>query len=160
GGLSRDGTLREPKLGLLDYMLRSFDPHGIRDLVFVPVGINYDRTLEDRTLLRELEPDVQRPSRRGALTTTARFLGRNLALMIRSRWHRSGYACVNFGTPISARDYLEEREIDFRAMSRDQRASYMAALGQELMVAVGSVIPVLPVSVLATVFADPPAEGL
>ena len=30
GGLSRDGRLREPKLGLLDYMLKSFDPQGRR----------------------------------------------------------------------------------------------------------------------------------
>ena len=28
GGLSRDGRLREPKLGLYDYMLKSFDPAG------------------------------------------------------------------------------------------------------------------------------------
>ena len=28
GGLSRDGRLREPKLGLFDYMLKSFDPKG------------------------------------------------------------------------------------------------------------------------------------
>ena len=28
GGLSRDGRLRPPKLGILDYMLRSFDPAG------------------------------------------------------------------------------------------------------------------------------------
>ncbi|MEO6326792.1 MAG: 1-acyl-sn-glycerol-3-phosphate acyltransferase, partial [Thermoanaerobaculia bacterium] len=51
GGLSRDGKLRAPRLGILDYMVRSFDPAGERDIVFVPVGINYDRTLEDRTLL-------------------------------------------------------------------------------------------------------------
>ena len=36
GGLSKDGALRPPKLGLLDYMLRGFDPNGTRDLVFVP----------------------------------------------------------------------------------------------------------------------------
>ncbi|MFI5143837.1 MAG: 1-acyl-sn-glycerol-3-phosphate acyltransferase, partial [Thermoanaerobaculales bacterium] len=45
GGLTRDGRLREPKLGLLNYVLKRFDPHGPRDLVFVPIGINYDRVL-------------------------------------------------------------------------------------------------------------------
>ena len=50
GGLSRDGELQKPKLGLFDYMLRDFDPNGPRDLVFVPVGLNYDRVLEDRVL--------------------------------------------------------------------------------------------------------------
>ncbi|MBL6612643.1 MAG: 1-acyl-sn-glycerol-3-phosphate acyltransferase, partial [Reyranella sp.] len=55
GGLSRDGRLREPKLGLFDYMLKSFDPKGSHDIVFVPVALNYDRVLEDRTLLRSLD---------------------------------------------------------------------------------------------------------
>jgi len=41
-----DGALRPPKLGLLSYMVSGFDPNGPRDIVFVPVGINYDRVLE------------------------------------------------------------------------------------------------------------------
>ena len=64
GGLSRDGKLREPKLGLFDYMLKSFDPKGGHDIVFVPVALNYDRVLEDRTLLRSLDKELPR---RGAL---------------------------------------------------------------------------------------------
>lgn len=151
GGLSRDGLLREPRLGLLDYMLRSFDPQGVRDIVFVPVGINYDRTLEDRTLLRDAVEGARRPSRWQALGTAIGFAGRNLLLMARNRWHRFGYACVNFGTPISARDYLTRQGIDFRNMTREERAAPMAALGDELMRAVGSVVPVVPVSLLATV---------
>ena len=50
GGLTRDGALRPPKLGLLSYMVSGFDPQGGRDIVFVPVGLNYDRVLEDRIL--------------------------------------------------------------------------------------------------------------
>ena len=60
GGLSRDGRLQPPKLGLLDYMLSDFDPGGPRDIVVVPVGINYDRVLEDRTLLLDLDPAAPR----------------------------------------------------------------------------------------------------
>ena len=59
GGLSRDGRLRPPRLGLLDYMVRGFDPHQARDIVFIPVGVNYDRVLEDRTL--QLEAQGQGP---------------------------------------------------------------------------------------------------
>jgi glycerol-3-phosphate O-acyltransferase len=50
GGITKAGALRPPRLGLLDYMLRDYDP-ARRDLVFVPVGLNYDRVLEDRTQL-------------------------------------------------------------------------------------------------------------
>ena len=106
GGLSRDGKLRPPKLGILDYMLRSFDPEGDRDIAFIPVGINYDRTFEDRSFLLELDRTAPRPGATAAFATTARFAGRNLALMARNRWHRFGYACVNFGSPVSLKDYV------------------------------------------------------
>ncbi|HET9226680.1 MAG TPA: 1-acyl-sn-glycerol-3-phosphate acyltransferase [Thermoanaerobaculia bacterium] len=149
GGLSRDGRLRSPKLGLLDYMLRGFDPQGERDLVFIPVGINYDRVLEDRTLLLDVQPEAQR---KPALGTTLRFVLRNLWLMVRSRWHRFGYACVNFGTPVSMRRWVAERGIDFRTLSKEERSVHLERLGAELMETIAEVIPVLPVPLVATVF--------
>jgi len=165
GGLSRDGLLRAPKLGILDYMLRSFDPlYGDRDLVFIPVGINYDRVLEDRTLLLGQQPERQagQPSRSPlfAARTALRFVGRNLSLMLRSRWHRFGYACVNFGTPISMRGYLGERGLDLRHLSREERATHLARLGEELMAKIGGVIPVLPVPLVAAVLVRSAGEPL
>jgi len=152
GGLSRDGRLRPPKLGVLDYMLRSFDPvHGDRDLVFIPVGINYDRVLEDRTLQLDLAPERKRRSPLFAAATTLRFVGRNLSLMLRSRWHRFGYACVNFGSPISMRRWLGERGLDLRHLSKEERAAHLERLGAGLMSAIGGVIPVLPVPLVASV---------
>lgn len=54
GGLTRDGALRPGKIGLLDYMLSAArDPDIRARLHLVPVALNYDRVLEDRTLLRE-----------------------------------------------------------------------------------------------------------
>ncbi|MEN8802567.1 MAG: 1-acyl-sn-glycerol-3-phosphate acyltransferase, partial [Thiogranum sp.] len=47
GGLSRDGVMRAAKLGFLDYMLRDYHPERDREIVFIPVGINYDRVIED-----------------------------------------------------------------------------------------------------------------
>jgi glycerol-3-phosphate O-acyltransferase len=152
GGLSRDGRLRPPKLGILDYMLRSFDPKlGERDLVFIPVGINYDRVLEDRTLLLDLNPDRPRRGPLFALSTTLRFVLHNLSLALRSRWHRFGYACVSFGSPISMRRYLGERGLDLRPLSREERSVHLERLGAELMAAIGAVIPVLPVPLVAAV---------
>ena len=106
GGLSRDGRLRTPKIGLLDYMLRGFDPAGERDIVFVPVGLNYDRVLEDRTLLAADFARAERRSGLAAVGNTLRFLGSQLSLRLRGRWYRFGYACANFGAPISLKAYL------------------------------------------------------
>jgi glycerol-3-phosphate O-acyltransferase len=151
GGLTRDGRLREPKFGAIDYMMRGFRADGERDLVFVPLGINYDRVLEDRTLLRSIDAAAPRRGRLAALGTTLRFLARNLRLALRSRWYSFGYACVNFGTPVSMRTYCAERQLDFHRLAGDARKREIATLGAHLMQAVGRIVPVLPVPLIATV---------
>ena len=103
GGLSRDGRMREPRLGVLDYMMRGFKADGERDVVFVPLGINYDRVLEDRTLLLSINPEAQKTGKMKAAAGTLRFIWRNLRLLAKSQWHKFGYACVNFGSPVSMR---------------------------------------------------------
>ena len=61
GGLTRDGRLRPVKIGLLDYLLgAAADPALAARLHVVPVAMNYDRVLEDRTLLRGLDPEAGR----------------------------------------------------------------------------------------------------
>jgi glycerol-3-phosphate O-acyltransferase len=159
GGLSRDGKLRPPRMGILDYMLRSFDPLGTRDIVFIPVGINYDRTFEDRSFLLELDPNAARPGTTAAFANTSRFVGRNLALMARNRWHRFGYACVNFGSPVSLRAYLERHRHDFRKLSKENRFPLVEAFAKELMDAIAKVIPVVPVSLAATAFVREPGRA-
>ncbi|MBI1965010.1 MAG: 1-acyl-sn-glycerol-3-phosphate acyltransferase, partial [Betaproteobacteria bacterium] len=157
GGLSADGRLRPPRLGLLDYMLKAFDPAGGRDLVFIPVGINYDRVLEDRTLL------AQRSARRGALYAVARtaaFVAENLWLMATGRWYRFGYACVNFGRPISMRDRVRRRGVDFRRLDDESRHREVERVADEIMAAISAVVPVLPVSLVATVFRLNPQAAL
>ncbi len=158
GGLSRDGRMREPRLGVIDYMLRGFRLDGERDLVFVPVGINYDRVLEDRTLLLSLDGKKTGPLR--AVSGTFGFLLHNLLLMLRSEWRRFGYACVNFGAPVSMREYCRVRGVDFQRLSGEERRQAMAFLGRELMDAVGRIVPVVPVALIATVFSRNPEKRL
>jgi glycerol-3-phosphate O-acyltransferase len=151
GGLTRDGRMREPRFGVLDYMLRGFHAEGERDLVFVPLGLNYDRVLEDRTQLLAVDAAAPKPSGLGAALRTLGFVGSQLGLLLRSRWHRFGYACVNFGTPLSVRAWASARGIDFDHLPREQRQAEVAALGRHLMAQVGQLIPVLPVPLVATV---------
>ena len=152
GGLSTDGRLRPPRLGLLDYMLKAFDPAGERDVVFIPVGINYDRVLEDRTLLLKLDAAAPRRSLLYATAQTAAFVASNLWLMLTGRWHRFGYACVNFGKPLSMRDYVRRHGIDFRRLDDADRHREVERIGAQIMEAIARIVPVLPVSLVATVF--------
>ena len=149
GGLSRDGKLQTPRHGILDYMLRGFEPGRGRDIVFVPVGINYDRTLEDRSLVRRLDPGAPRRSRWFVLRTTFGFIGRNFWLMLRNRWQRFGYAAVSFGTPLSAREWCAARGADPSALSAEARGKLVEQFATELMQHVAKLVPVLPVPLVA-----------
>jgi glycerol-3-phosphate O-acyltransferase len=160
GGLSRDGRLGPPKLGILDYMLRNYDPQRDRDIVFIPVGINYDRTLEDRSLLRSLDPETPKRSKWFVIRTTLGFIIRSLTLMIMSRWQRFGYACVNFGPPISMREYCLKAELDFSRTERSVRFAEIEKLADLLMTDIKHVVPVLPISLVATVMKECGDRGL
>jgi glycerol-3-phosphate O-acyltransferase len=155
GSLSRDGKLHDPKIGLLDYLLRNFDPEGVRDLVFIPAGINYDRVLEDRTLLLERAPTEKKSGKKAALTTLG-FVFHNLWLMMRGGWYRFGYAAVNFGTPISMRTYSKTNKVDYRKQDKASRTTGVTLLAGELLTEVGKVIPVLPVSLVSFVLTKYP----
>jgi glycerol-3-phosphate O-acyltransferase len=152
GGLTRDGKLRPAKLGLLSYMVSSFDPKGARDALFVPVGINYDRVIEDRVQVAALTtPEGEKPRFKFSAGVLIGFLLHNAWLRMRGRLYRYGYACVSFGRPLSLRQYLVERGIDFRMLDEKRRFAEIERLGAMLMDKVGEVVPALPVALVSTV---------
>ena len=81
------------------------------------------------------------------------FLARNIWLGLRGRWFRFGYAGANYGAPISLRQYLAEHDWNPHGLERDTRIERVKELADDLMTAIGNVVPVLPVSLVATVFA-------
>jgi glycerol-3-phosphate O-acyltransferase len=161
GGLSLDGALRQPKLGLISYIVSGFDPHG-RDVVFIPVGVNYDRVLEDR-LLTEAGARAESGGRASFRISSRKlmgFIGNGIWLALRGRWYRYGYACVSFGKPVSLRSHLARRGVDLRALSPERRESEIAALGQVLMQELERTVPALPVSLVAAVMLREPGRAL
>ena len=151
GGLTRDGAMREPKLGFLGYMLRDYHPDNDREIVFVPVGINYDRVIEDRSLLRKLDLDAERRSTRFVIKTSLKFLFKQLLLSRRDRWRRFGYASVNFGEPLSMRDWCHQKSVKFTHLDQEQKFVAVGQLANELMERIADVIPVLPLPLLASI---------
>jgi len=160
GRLSRDGKLQPPRFGILDYMLRGHDPEDARDIVFIPVGINYDRVLEDRTLLRSLDPDAARRGFWFVIGTTLGFVARNLWLMARNRWRRFGYAAVNFGEPVSVHEYCRRHGINLKRFAPEQRFVEMEKLATHLMAGVEYAVPVLPIPLLARILLDAGEQGI
>lgn len=151
GGLSKDGATRKPRLGFIDYMLRSYHPEQDRDIVFVPIGINYDRVVEDRSLVRKLDESAQQRSLWFVTRTSLRFIFKHLLLSQRNRWRRFGYASVNFSEPISAKAYCKKHHVVFSQLDHDERFAQVEKLANELMGRIESVVPVLPVPLMCRV---------
>jgi len=158
GGLTRDGKMREARLGFMDYMLRDYHPDIDRDIVFIPVGINYDRVIEDKSLTRRLDPDAQRRSGWFVLKTSLRFFIKTLLMERKARWRRFGYASVNFGKPISAKDYCSNQQIDFSQLAQDQRFECIAHLSESLMNEIRHVVPILPVPLMCETLLQQPTQ--
>jgi glycerol-3-phosphate O-acyltransferase len=150
GGLTRDGKLRPPKLGLLDYICRTLvDPAFDRDIWFVPVAMNYDRVLEDRSLIRELTDERDRPGRLQQLGTVLSYLASNIARLLTGRLKRYGRVAVNFGTPLSLRAWLRSAPEGVLTWPKEQRLPELDRLAREMLARIGAIIPVTPVALAA-----------
>ncbi len=147
GGLTRDGRLRAPKVGLLDYVLGiGRDPAFAARLHVVPVAVNYDRVLEDRSLLRELDASSggRRPSRLAQFTEVVRYVGSNVARMLSRRWKRYGRAAVVVGAPIPLAPWFAAHR-DLFDLEKPDRLTQVQLLCDALLVQVSVLIPVTPV---------------
>jgi glycerol-3-phosphate O-acyltransferase len=147
GGLTRDGKLRPPKIGLLDYVLGiGRDPAYAARLYVVPVAVNYDRVLEDRSLLRELDPTDGggRPSRLSQAWEVGRYVASNLVRLLTRQWKRYGRAAVVVGAPIPLGPWFAAQQ-DLFAIERPERLARVQSLCDDLLARVGALIPVTPV---------------
>jgi glycerol-3-phosphate O-acyltransferase len=160
GRLSRDGNLGPPRLGFLDYMLRHFDDGGGRDIVFIPIGINYDHVLEDGNMTNLGKAHIARPGAWFHLKRLLVFLRENLFIGSKRRWRKNGYASVNFGIPVSCRKYCRQNNIHFNRLAKEQRFVAVEELANSLMQSIRHVIPVLPVPLVCSVFAKSTDESL
>ncbi len=147
GGLTRDGTLKPPKIGLLDYVLGiARDPAFAPRIHVVPVAVNYDRVLEDRSLLRELASAEgrQRPGRLEQLGEVSRYVAWNLSRLALRRWRRYGRAAVTVGRAIPLEAWFA-RNPDLFDLPKAERRARVQALCDAVMSRIGELIPVTPV---------------
>lgn len=142
GGLSLNGEVGAPKLGLLSYIVQDFVPGESRNVVFIPVAMNYDRVLEDRVLV---SADVKGTRRFGLrFKYVARHVGRHVWQRVTGRFYRFGYASVSFGDPVSLVDFLDGNPPE----------DMLKPLGNTLMARIRDVVPVLPVPVVSAILLE------
>jgi glycerol-3-phosphate O-acyltransferase len=112
----------------------------------IPVAVNYDRVLEDRSLLRELDRSSggTPPGRLTQLGEVVPYLFWNIARLVTRRWKRYGRAAVMIGAPVPLAPWYANQP-DLFTMPRGERLAEVAALTDRIMERIGALIPVTPV---------------
>jgi glycerol-3-phosphate O-acyltransferase len=152
GGLSRDGKLGKAKIGLLDYVLGvARDSEMGRRLYVVPVAINYDRVLEDRSLLRELDAREggRRLSRTTQIAEVMRYVWWNLARLVARKWKRYGRAAVVIGEPFPLAPWLDQQDREtggLFSLERAERLGRVQLLCDSVLERIAAIVPVTPVT--------------
>ena len=156
GGLTRDGALRSPKVGLLDAILQ-LAPE--REIWFVPVGINYDRVLEDESLLAEQRGRENPPTPAEKLQGVLRLFWLipwrafvNAVRVATGRLQRHGYVAVAFGEPVRFRDLPQSQHI--AELSDEARRNAAKEVAAQLMQRIAHVVPATPVPLVARAALD------
>ena len=89
------------QLGLLSYLLKANDAGNCRDIVFIPAALNYDRIPEFKTLIAHEKEGFSDKGRFYSLLSFLKFAATVITYVMPRRHKPFGYACVNFGPPVS-----------------------------------------------------------
>jgi len=152
GGLSRDGKLGKAKVGLLDYVLGvARDPEMRKRLYVVPVALNYDRVLEDRSLLRELDAREgrRRPPLHVQFGEVLRYVWWNMARLVAGKWKRYGRAAVVIGEPFPLGPWIDRQDEEtggLFALERADRLARVQGLTDLVLDKIAAIVPVTPVT--------------
>ena len=156
GGLTRDGRLREPKVGLLDNMAKAkLDPDFTRPLVFVPVGINFDRVVEDENMVYEARTGRHRYQDRtfwqkiGRIFSLVRWLlygvPVNIVRFLARRLKKHGVVAIRFGEPVVFDDWYKGQTF-LAEPERHVRWQALRPFADDLLARIAKIIPVTSVT--------------
>ena len=154
GGLSRDGRMQPLKLGLLNYLVKALDAGSCKDIIFIPCALNYDKIPEDKTLIAHQEEGFESKGAFYSLFSFLKFFATVVTYVMPRRHKPFGYACVNFGKPVSLKAWQKERGVILSEQDKADRRDSITELGNDLAGRIGDLLPVLPTYLLASVLGN------
>ncbi|MFH0800508.1 MAG: 1-acyl-sn-glycerol-3-phosphate acyltransferase [Pseudomonadota bacterium] len=139
GGRSRTGKLCRPRMGMLSMLHEAAREGGVANLHFVPVSITYDRVIEQKSYMRELEGEKKEEEGAGHLLGLTKFL--------RRQRHRYGSIYVRFGEAVPAAQDISN-------------ASAVADVAQEICLRINRNAVATPAAVAAAAMLAPARRGI
>jgi glycerol-3-phosphate O-acyltransferase len=138
GGRSRTGKLLMPKLGLLSILLNAYKNGACKDMIIVPIYIGYDRVLEEKSYLQELEGGQKQPESLSGVIQARKFLNK-----------RYGKIYIQFNEAISMNELLEKFGTPLAEMSPKEQNALCRNLGYRIINAINRVTVVTAYGLVA-----------
>jgi glycerol-3-phosphate O-acyltransferase len=152
GGRSRGGRMLAPKAGILAMTVQSYVRSRARPLVFVPVYIGYEKLMEGKSHLAELNGRPKKSESLTGLIGAVRVLRRNY-----------GKVHVNFGQPVALAELLDARHPSWREDEFDVQAPWLRqavdATARTLAADINAVAVVNPVNLVALTLLSTPKHA-
>lgn len=140
GTRSRTGKLLQPKLGLLTYMVDAFLEGASEDIYFLPISILYEKVIEAGSYAKErLGREKSREDLKGLVRSTS---------VLTSKY---GNIYVQFGYPISLKQFLNQRSLSTQKDHEDRKKSDILALGYTIAHEINRMATVSPSGIVSTV---------
>ena len=139
GGRSRTGKLLVPQLGFVSILLSAFKNNACEDLIFAPIYVGYDRVLEEKAYLTEIEGGQKEPENLKQVIKARRFLKK-----------KYGRIYVKFAEPISMREILQQRDIAIETATSKETNELCRYIGNRVINAIGSATVVTPHALVAS----------
>jgi len=140
GGRSRTGKLRPPKLGMLSMYADTVIEETMKDLIFVPISITYEKVIEHKAYTTELEGQAKKPEGAKDILGLAKFL--------RRQKERNGEIYVRFGSPLSFSGAAYELGIP-HPMPKERKAEVVRMLANQICHEINKRVVVTPLSLAA-----------
>ncbi|MBW2561753.1 MAG: 1-acyl-sn-glycerol-3-phosphate acyltransferase [Deltaproteobacteria bacterium] len=138
GGRSRTGKMVMPKYGLFSMIMQAYRESDFDDLAIIPVFIGYDRIVEEKSYLKELEGGSKEKEKVSTLFRSVNIL-------------KKRYGCVymNVGEPMLLKSYLASQETPIEEMTLSERRILYRKMGYEVVNEINKVSVVTPFSLVA-----------
>lgn len=133
GTRSRTGKTLQPKFGLLTYMVDAYLDGVCEDLFFVPISILYEKVIESGSYMKELlGSEKSKEDFKGLVKTTG---------VLTSKY---GNIYVQFGEPISIKQFLFERGFSGGYLDENKKKADIMALGYRIAYEINRIATISP----------------
>jgi glycerol-3-phosphate O-acyltransferase len=140
GGRSRSGKMLSPKIGFLSLVIDAYIKNKSDDMFFVPIYIGYDRVLEEKSYIHEIEGGKKTPENLINVIRARKFLNK-----------KYGKIYLNFHEPISIKQHLSQVDKPVVELTKNETKELYTRFANKLTSAINRVTVVTPHAIIAGV---------